>query len=86
MDLITAIRKSLAGFVCGIFGFLPIVGLLPALYSVACWRSVRRSYGEQWNPAQPYLMGGLLLATLGIIGSAVVILSALSACYLDLWN
>lgn len=72
MDLITAIRKSLRGFVCGIFGFFPVIGLIPALYAVACWRSVRRHYGKQWNPAHAYLHGGLLLAIIGILGSLLI--------------
>ena len=72
MDLISAIRKSLTGFVSGIFGFLPIVGMIPALYTVACWRSVRRHYGNQWNPAEAYLRGGLLLATVGLLSSVLI--------------
>ena len=81
MDLITAIRKSLTGFVCGIFGFLPVVGIIPALYTVACWRSVYRHYGNQWNPAQAYLRGGLLLATFGILSSAVILCVVLFICF-----
>ena len=79
MDRITAIRKSLTGFVCGIFGFLPVIGLIPALYAVACWRSVRRHYGEQWNPAQAYLRGGVLLASFGLLSSALLCMVILFA-------
>jgi len=80
MDLIGAIRKSLTGFVCGIFGFLPVIGLLPALYAVSCWRSVRKHYDNQWNPAEAYLRGGLLLATVGILGSALIFGVVLFMC------
>jgi hypothetical protein len=77
MDLITAIRKSLRGFVCGIFGFLPVIGFIPALYTVACWRSVHKQYGKQWNPARAYLRGGILLAAFGILGSALIFIVVL---------
>ena len=72
MDLIAAIRKSLTGFVCGIFGFLPEIGLNPAVYAVFCWSSVRRHYGNKWKQAQAYLHGGVMLAAVGILGSAVI--------------
>ena len=79
MDIISASRKSLTGFVCGIFGFVPILGLIPALYAVSCWRSVNKHYGQQWNPARRYLLGGLLLATIGIIGSVLIVVVTLFA-------
>ncbi|HTL56668.1 MAG TPA: hypothetical protein VL361_13370 [Candidatus Limnocylindrales bacterium] len=79
MDLIGAIRKSLTAFVCGIFGFLPIIGLIPALYTVSCWRSVSKHYGKQWNPARRYLLGGVLLATIGLLGSALILVAILFA-------
>lgn len=81
MDLITAIRKSLTGFVCGIFGFLPVIGLVPALHAVACWRAVRKQYGNRWNPAQAYLRGGLLLAIIGILNSAMIFCVILFVCF-----
>ena len=79
MDLIAAIRKSLTAFVCGIFGFVPILGLIPALYAVSCWRQVNKHYGKQWNPARRYLLGGLLLAIIGLLGSALIVVVSLFA-------
>jgi len=73
MDLVDAIRKSLTGFVCGIFGFFPVLGFIPALYAVACWRKVHKQFRGQWNPARPYLQAGLLLATIGIISSLLIL-------------
>jgi uncharacterized protein YqgC (DUF456 family) len=80
MDLITAIRKSLTGFVCGIFGVLPVIGIIPAMCAVSCWSSVRRNYRNQWNPAKVYLLGGLLLAAFGILSSAVIFCVVLFMC------
>ena len=75
MDRITAIRKSLATFVCGIAGFLPIIGLIPAVYAIVNWRRVTVQYGKEWNPASAYLNWGARLATLGLLGSALVVIS-----------
>ena len=73
MDRITAIEKSLTVFVCGIIGFLPVLGLMPAVHALVCWARVSAKYGRQWNPASAYLRAGALLATLGVLGSMLVI-------------
>jgi hypothetical protein len=77
MDRIAAIEQSLTGFVCGIIGFLPVVGLIPAVYALLCWQRVRADYGEQWNPAAAYLKAGAVLATLGLLGSTLFIAVAI---------
>jgi hypothetical protein len=73
MDRITAIEKSLAAFVCGIFGFIPFLGLPPAVYALVCWGKIRRQYREEWNPARNYLRLGTTLALLGILDSALIL-------------
>jgi hypothetical protein len=55
MDRIGAIEKSLNAFVCGLFGFVPLVGIFPAVHAITCWLRVRRRYREDWNPAEAYL-------------------------------
>ena len=75
MDRITAIRKSLTTFTCGIVGFLPVIGLIPAVYAILNWRRVTVQYGKEWNPASAYLSWGARLATLGLLGSALVLIS-----------
>ncbi len=73
MDRIAAIEKSLAVFVWGIIGFLPVLGLLPAVHAlVSSWR-VRARYRGQWNPASAYLLAGTLLATIGVLSSILLI-------------
>lgn len=73
MDRIAAIEKSLSVFVWGIIGFLPVVGLLPAVHALVSARRVRSRYGRQWNPASAYLRAGAVLALLGVLGSLLVI-------------
>ncbi len=73
MDRITAIQKSLTGFVCGIFSFVPVLGLIPGVHAVSCWRVVRRRYREQWNPAGNYLTAGAVLGLLGILSSVILV-------------
>jgi hypothetical protein len=76
MDLITAIRNSLTVFVCGIIGLIPILGLIPAVYSLVSWIRVRRAFRNQWNPASVYLNGGAVLALFGVLSSILVIVFA----------
>ena len=73
MDRITAIRKSLRAFGCGIVGFFPFIGVIPAIYALACWASVRSGYRRQWNPAADYLNWGAALAAFGLLNSGLIV-------------
>ena len=75
MDRITAIRKSLTGFVCGLFGCIPVLGFVPAVVALHCWHRVQRDYHD-WNPARKYLLCGVGLSVGGLIG-ALILLAAL---------
>jgi len=79
MDRVTAIRKSLVIFVCGIIGFLPFVGIVPAVYALYSWETVRTRYRGQWNPASAYLTGGVVLALVGLLGSLLIAVAAILA-------
>ena len=74
MDRIVAIQKSLTVFVCGVCGFIPVIGLIPAVYARRNWLAVRSRYGSHWNPAAGYLNGGAVLALAGVLGSFLVCL------------
>ena len=71
MDRIAATRTSLKGFVYGLFGLVPILGLVPAIKAWLCWRQVHRHY-QDWNPARKYLYWGLILSWLALIGNLMV--------------
>ena len=73
MPRIFVIRKSLAAFVCGLIGFLPIIGVLPGLYALFCWNHIRTHYPDEWNPASAYLSWGARLALLGLSVSALIV-------------
>jgi hypothetical protein len=73
MPRIFVIRKSLTAFVCGLIGFLPIIGVLPGLYALLCWSHIRTRYPDEWNPASAYLSWGARLALLGLVGSALIV-------------
>ena len=79
MDRIAAIEKSLSVFFWGIMGFLPVLGLLPAVHALVCSWRVRSQYRDQWNPALPYLRAGTVLATFGVLSSLLVISAAVLA-------
>jgi hypothetical protein len=76
MDRITAIRKSLRAFGCGIIGFLPFAGVIPAIYALACWASVRSGFRGQWNPASDYLNWGAALALFGLLCTGLILIIA----------
>ena len=77
MPRIIVIRKSLTAFVCGLFGFLPFIGLVPALYALLAWAHIRRRYPNEWNPASNYLSWGAYLAVLGVGISALGVSAAI---------
>lgn len=74
MDRITAIECSLRGFVCGLFGLLPFLGLAPAVVALICWRKVSNRCRGQWNPAARYLSVGVGCALFGIAMSLLLAL------------
>jgi hypothetical protein len=73
MPRILVIRKSLTAFVCGLIGFLPSIGIVPGLFALSCWGSIRLRYPDDWNPASAYLDWGARLAVLGLLSSALLI-------------
>ncbi len=72
MDRITAIRRSLAAFVCGIFGFLPLIGIIPAACALNHWWAVRSKYRDQWNPASAYLRAGVAFALFNLLSTTLL--------------
>lgn len=79
MPRIIVIRKSLTAFVCGLIGFLPIIGVLPAVYALLCWNRIRTRYPDEWNPASAYLSWGARLAMIGLGASALIVSVAILA-------
>ena len=72
MDRVTAIRRSLAAFVWGLFGFLPLLGLVPALQALTHWWVVHSNFRDQWNPASAYLRAGMVLAGFGLLSTLLL--------------
>jgi hypothetical protein len=73
MPRIIVIRQSLTAFVCGLFGFLPVIGIVPGVYALLCWGRIRRRYPDEWNPASAYLNWGVRLSLLGLGASALIV-------------
>jgi hypothetical protein len=79
MARILVIRKSLTAFVCGLIGFLPIIGIVPGLYALSCWGSIRFRYPDEWNPASAYLSWGVRLAVLGFLSTTLIVIAFIVA-------
>jgi len=77
MDRITAIEKSLTAFTCGLFGFIPFIGLIPGIYALICWAHIRADFRNQWNPASAYLDCGVILSLLGLGASFLIAAAAI---------
>ena len=73
MPRIIVIRESLTAFVCGLFGFLPFLGIVPGLYALFCWNHIRTCYPDEWNPASAYLSWGARLSLIGLLGTALIV-------------
>ena len=81
MNRIEVINESLTGFVCGICGFVPIIGIGPALFALARWMRVRRAHKGEWNPAAFYLNLGALLGLLSVLEFLLAGLGGIAALY-----
>ena len=73
MDKITVTRKSLRAFGCGLFGFIPVIGLLPSLEALSLWFRIRKNY-QGWNPAAKYLRYAAVLGLFGLLYSLLAVL------------
>jgi len=64
---IAVINQSLTAFRCGLIGFVPFIGLIPAILALICWLRVYFRYRHEWNPASAYLAAGARLGLLGLL-------------------
>jgi hypothetical protein len=71
MERTTAIRRSLAAFVWGLVGAVPVIGFIPAVCALGHWWAVRSAYRNQWNPASAYLAAGGALAIAGLLSTVL---------------
>jgi hypothetical protein len=82
MNRSTAIMLSLRAFGWGFPAFLPVLGVLPASYVLRSWRRVRTGFHPEWNPAAGYLKAGVILASLGLLGTALILVSVFGVVFL----
>jgi len=77
MPRIRLIHISLTAFVCGLIGFLPVLGVLPGLYALLCWTRIQIDCRDEWNPASAYLNWGARLSVIGLLGTALIVAVAI---------
>jgi hypothetical protein len=78
---IVVIKRSLVAFRCGLIGFIPILGLIPAICALLCWGGIYFRYRQEWNPASAYLDAGARMAVLGLLLSALLVCAKLIVTY-----
>ena len=81
---IAVIELSLRAFICGLFGLVPLIGLVPGVCALSCSVRISRRYAGEWNPASAYLNWGVALAVLGLGITAVGVPAAILS--LDLYR
>ena len=78
-DRIQLVRRSLNIFLCGLGGFIPIIGFIPALVAIVRAVRLHARFQNEWNPAAAYVTAGVTLAlfSLGIsaLGGAIAVLN-----------
>ena len=76
-----AIRLSLRAFGTGIFSVVPVLGVVLGAYALICWARVRRRFYPEWNPAVWYLRIGAIVAGIGLLLHAGVVLMIVAASF-----
>ncbi len=75
MDKARIIKQSLLCYDLGWLGFIPLLGLVPAIMAMLLSKRVYREAGKEWNPAQKYAFwGGFLGFTSFLISLAIGVL------------
>ena len=72
MNKIQAINRSLRCFVFGLLALIPVLGLAMGVIAWMHGHAVMRGRGNQWNPAQRYLLWGRALGLAGAFGSSAL--------------
>jgi hypothetical protein len=72
MDKVRVIERSLRCYRLSWLSLIPLLGIVPALISFALFRKAGNEAGEQWNPARPFALIGLLIALIGLLISLIL--------------
>lgn len=74
MNRIEITNKSLQCFVLGAVGLVPVLGIPAGILAVIRFCQVTFRRGDEWNPAQRYLVWGFILGLLSLLISALAVL------------
>jgi len=73
MDKIALIKISVRCFICGILGFLPLIGIPFAAIAIGNFRRVFFGKSTLWNPAARYLRVGMICGMAGILLNVILV-------------
>jgi len=78
MNKIRVIKQSVVCQWLGLCSLVPVIGVGFAMVAFRRYRKVRPGVGDEWNPARPELIRGVVFARAGIyITLAVIVAIAL---------
>jgi hypothetical protein len=73
MNKIFVMEQSAACQSFGAWNFVPVIGIGTAIVALGRYRRVRAEAGNEWNPARPQLICGVVLAWTGMFVNLAII-------------
>jgi hypothetical protein len=73
MNKVRVIEQSVACQRFGVRSLVPLIGIGAAIEALRCYWRVRAEVGDEWNPARPQLIRGVVLSWTGVLITSVLI-------------
>jgi hypothetical protein len=83
MNKVEVIEQSVACQRFGARSFVPLIGIGAAIEAFRRYRHVRAAVGDEWNPARPQLIRGMILAWMGVLFTLLILAIAVLICVGD---
>ncbi len=73
MNRVELIEQSVACQRFGVRSFVPLFGIGAIIQAFRSYRRVRAGVGDEWNPARPQLIRGVIFAWMGLLFTLLVL-------------
>jgi len=84
MDKIELIETSISAFFFGVSGIIPFLGTPFGIVALIQNSRIKRRAGSEWNPAQRYLLWGVVCARIGLTLTIIFTLLIVTAILFEL--